>query len=56
MNLSPDITDKLEDVGNVDVVIGIQTKNVENTILHVMNVVHEGVTRYLSSYKTLVVI
>lgn len=56
MNLSPVIMDKLEDVGSVDVVIGIQTKNVESTILHVMNVVHEGVTRYLSSYKTLVVI
>lgn len=56
MDLNPSIIDKLEDVGNVDVVIGIQTKNVESTILHVMNVVYEGITRYLPSYKTLVVI
>ncbi|WP_407356981.1 glycosyltransferase family 2 protein [Methanolobus sp. WCC5] len=32
------------------------TKNVEPTILHVMNVVREGVLQYLSQYRTLVVI
>lgn len=42
MELNAGISDKLENVGKVDVVIGIQTKNVEPTILHVMNVVREG--------------
>lgn len=56
MELSPSIIDKLEDIEAVDVVIGIQTKNVESTILHVLNVVYDGITRYLSSYRTLVVV
>lgn len=56
MEFSPRIMDRLQDKGDIDVVIGIQTKNVESTILHVMNVVYEGVTRYLSSYRTLVVV
>ena len=56
MELSHGILDKLEEIGEVDVIIGILTKNVEPTILHVMNVVRSGVLQYLSQYKTLVVI
>lgn len=37
-------------------VIGILTKNVEPTILHVMNVVREGILQYLSQYRTLIVV
>ncbi|SDF28118.1 Glycosyl transferase family 2 [Methanolobus vulcani] len=56
MELSHGILDKIEEIGEVDVVIGILTKNVEPTILHVINVVREGVLQYLSQYRTLIVV
>jgi len=56
MELKKSIGDRLEDIEEVDVVVGILTKNVEPTILHVMNVVREGVLQYLSPYNTLIVV
>ncbi len=56
MKLSYGTLDKLKDIGDVDVVIGILTKDVEPTILHVMNVVREGILQYLSPYSTLIVV
>ncbi len=37
-------------------VIGILTRNVEPTILHVMNVVRAGILSYLSQYRTIIVV
>lgn len=56
MEISPGLVDKLKQMGEADVVIGILTKNVEPTILHVMNVVREGLLQYLSPYKTMIVV
>jgi glycosyltransferase involved in cell wall biosynthesis len=56
MELSPGLLEKLEEIKNVDVVVGILTKNVEPTILHVLNVVNEGVIENLSRYNTLIVV
>lgn len=41
MELKQSIGDRLEELEEADVVVGILTKNVEPTILHVMNVVRE---------------
>ena len=56
MELKQSIGDSLEELEEADVVIGILTKNVEPTILHVMNVVREGILQYLSPYNTLIVV
>lgn len=56
MEISPGTVDRLKQMGEVDVVIGILTKNVEPTILHVMNVVREGLLQYFSSYDTMIVV
>ncbi|TGC09784.1 glycosyltransferase [Methanolobus halotolerans] len=56
MELKQSIGDRLEEIEEADVVVGILTKNVEPTILHVMNVVREGVLQYLSPYNTLIVV
>ena len=39
-----------------DIVVGILCKNVESTILHVMNVVNEGLHRYFSEYEKAMVL
>lgn len=56
MEINRGIEEQLENIGEIDVVVGILTKNVEPTILHVMNVVREGILQYLSPYNTLVVV
>jgi glycosyltransferase involved in cell wall biosynthesis len=56
MELSHGLLEKLERIKSVDVVVGILTKNVESTILHVLNVVNEGVLEYLSRYNTLIMV
>ncbi len=56
MDLTPALKKQIEDIGTVDVVIGILTKNVETTVLHVLNIVTEGVLENLSRYETLIVI
>ncbi|MDW7730867.1 MAG: glycosyltransferase [Methanolobus sp.] len=56
MELKQSIGDRLEELEEADVVVGILTKNVEPTILHVMNVVREGILQYLSPYNTLIVV
>ncbi len=52
MEVNRGIGEQLEDIGEIDVVVGILTKNVEPTILHVMNVVREGILQYLSRWHT----
>ncbi|MBN2111407.1 MAG: glycosyltransferase [Methanosarcinaceae archaeon] len=56
MELKQSLGDKLEELEEADVVVGILTKNVEPTILHVMNVVREGILQYLSPYNTMMVV
>lgn len=40
----------------VDIVVGILCKNVETTILHVLNVVNEGLHQYFSDYNKMIVV
>ena len=41
---------------SIDIVVGILCKNVETTILHVLNVVSEGLHKYFSEYKKMIVV
>lgn len=47
---------KLEEIGDVDILVGISCKNVGNTILHVLNTVSEGLHKYFSEYKKMIVV
>ena len=56
MVLNPELVKSIDRLKPVDIVVGIQTKNVETTIAHVLNVVSEGLTEYFQDYKSLVVV
>ncbi|KAA0008113.1 MAG: glycosyl transferase family 2 [Thermoplasmata archaeon] len=47
---------KCSDIGSIDVLVGILGKNVETTILHVLNVVNEGLYGYFPEYKKGIVV
>ena len=53
MNVLGEPIDKL---GPIDIVVGISTKDVDTTIVHVMNVVATGLTKYFSGYNGLLVV
>ncbi|MCD6481345.1 MAG: glycosyltransferase [Thermoplasmata archaeon] len=46
----------MSDSEKADIVVGILCKNVEATILHVMNVVNDGLHRYFSEHKKAMVV
>jgi glycosyltransferase involved in cell wall biosynthesis len=54
--LKPVVLEKIEKIKPVDVVVGISAKNVDTTIVHVMNVASTGLLEFLSDYKGLVVV
>lgn len=54
--LNDHLLKKLRRVKPVDIVVGILCKNVETTILHVLNVVSEGLHRFFPNYKKIMVI
>lgn len=50
------LEERLAGIGPVDIVFGINTKNTQTTIVHVMNVVCEGLQRHFPAMKCLVVV
>ncbi|MDY6965338.1 MAG: glycosyl transferase family 2 [Halobacteriota archaeon] len=56
MALTPELQEKADKFKPVDIVVGICTKNVEATIVHVMNIVASGLSEYFSDYKGLIVV
>lgn len=54
--LKPVLLEKIEKLKPVDIVIGISAKNVDTTIVHVMNVATMGLLESLPDYKGLVVV
>ena len=47
---------KIEKIGAVDIVVGVPCKNVETTIFHVLNVISDGLHKYFSEYKKMIVV
>ncbi|HEX17047.1 MAG TPA: glycosyl transferase family 2 [Thermoplasmatales archaeon] len=45
------IIDRCKRIGEVDILVGILCKNVETTILHVLNVVNEGLYAFFPEYR-----
>lgn len=54
--LKPVVLEKIAEIKPVDIVVGISTRNVDTTIVHVMNVASTGLLEFLSDYKGLVVV
>lgn len=54
--LKPIVLEKIEKIKPVDIVVGISAKNVDTTIVHVMNVAAMGLLEFMSDYKGLVVV
>ena len=50
------LEEKINEIGNVDIVVGILCKNVEATILHVINAVSEGLHKHFSEYEKMIVV
>jgi len=42
--------------GDIDVMVGILCKNVGNTVLHVLNMVNEGLHKHFSDYRKMIVV
>jgi len=50
------ILEQIEEMGPVDVLVGISTKDVERTIIHVMNVASMGIADYFPGYRAALVV
>ncbi len=56
MALTPILQEQVDNIGSVDVVVGIPTKDVEATIIHTLNVVGMGLQKCFEGAENLVVI
>ncbi|MDY6965460.1 MAG: glycosyl transferase family 2 [Halobacteriota archaeon] len=54
--LTKELQEEVDRIGKVDIVVGISTKNVNTTIIHVMNVVGTALLKYFPKYRGLVVV
>ena len=56
VSLDPEIIKKSKEIKPIDIVVGVLCKNVEPTVLNVLNVINEGLYRYFPDYKKAIVI
>lgn len=56
MSLKPDIIEKCKEIKPIDVMVGVLCKDVEATVLNVLNVINEGLYRFFPDYKKAIVI
>ena len=54
--LKKNIIDKCNMIKPIDIVVGILCKNVESTVLNVLNVVNEGLYRYYPDYRLAIIV
>lgn len=54
--LTPFLQGKIQRAGTVDLIVGVLCKNVEHTILHVLNVISEGLHKYFPEYTKAIVV
>ncbi|MHC1582194.1 MAG: glycosyltransferase family protein [Candidatus Syntropharchaeia archaeon] len=54
--LKPILLEEIEKIKPVDIVVGISTRNVDTTIVHVMNVASTGIVEFFSDYRGALVI
>jgi hypothetical protein len=56
LGLQPQVIQKCKEIKDIDIMVGVLCKNVETTILNVLNVINEGLYRYFPDYKKAIVI
>jgi len=56
LNLKTEIIEKCKQIQPVDIMVGVLCKNVEGTVLNVLNVINEGLYRYFPDYRLAIVI
>ena len=56
LNLNSEIIKKCKEIKPVDILVGVLCKDVEATILNVLNVINEGLYRYFPDHKLAIVV
>ncbi len=56
LSLKKDIIDKCKKIKPIDIMVGVLCKDVEATVLNVLNVINEGLYRYFPDYNKAIVI
>jgi hypothetical protein len=56
LNLNSEIIKKCKEIQPIDIIVGVLCKDVETTILNVLNVIDEGLYRYFPDYSKAIVI
>ena len=56
LSLKPDIIKKCKQMKPLDIIVGVLCKDVEVTVLNVLNVINEGLYRYFPDYKKAIVV
>ncbi|MCK5459331.1 MAG: hypothetical protein KAI20_05525, partial [Thermoplasmatales archaeon] len=56
LSLEPEIVERCKETKPVDIMVGVLCKDVEATVLNVLNVINEGLYRYFPDYKKAIVI
>jgi glycosyltransferase involved in cell wall biosynthesis len=56
LSLKTEIIEKCKNIKPIDIMVGVLCKNVETTVLNVLNVINEGLYRYFPDNKKVIVI
>jgi hypothetical protein len=56
LRLKPEIVTKCKELKPIDILVGVLCKDVEATVLNVLNVINEGLYRYFPDYKKAIVV
>jgi len=56
IELKEELVEKCKSIGPIDIMVGVLCKDVETTVLNVLNVINEGLYRYFPDYKKAIVI
>ena len=56
VKLKPEIVKESKKIGPIDIMVGVLCKNVEATVLNVLNVINEGLYRYFPDFNRAIVI
>lgn len=56
LRLKPEIIEKCKKIGPVDIMVGVLCKNVESTVLSVLNTINEGLYRYFPEFNLAIVV
>jgi hypothetical protein len=56
LSLKPEILKQCKEIGPIDIMVGVLCKDVEATVLNVLNVINEGLYRYFPDYNKAIVV